>query len=67
MKKELLGAIIAILIYSLGGFAYMHATFSTKEVFTLIKDRLENIEAKLDRLIEKELTYAVFRPEKDSR
>lgn len=48
MKKELLALIVGGLIYSVMSFAYMHSTFASKDILTMIVERLDRIETKVD-------------------
>jgi hypothetical protein len=50
MRKEVLALIIAGLVYSLCGFAYMHKTFPSKDVFKMLIDRLDSIDEKIDKV-----------------
>ena len=50
MRREVLALIISGLLYSLASFAYMHRTFPNKDIFTMIIERLDRIEDKLDSL-----------------
>jgi len=49
---KMIGIVLAILVYTVSGFAYLHNTFSSKEVMQMICDRLDRIENKVDRLLE---------------
>ena len=54
MKKantfELMTLIIAILVYSVMALAYMHSTFTSKDVLSMIVKKLDDIDAKVDKL-----------------
>ena len=54
MKKNylaILGLFITILMYSIVAFAYMHNTFTTKDIFAILCKRLDRIENKIDLII----------------
>lgn len=48
----LLILVIGGVCYSLVSFAYMHATFPSKEVFSLVVDKLDRLDEKLDKVID---------------
>ena len=49
MKKENIVIIVSLLAYALGGFAYVHGSFVSKDTFELVQKQLDRIEKKLDR------------------
>ena len=49
--KFILGIIAATLIYSLSAFAYLNATYVSRDSFSRLCSQIDNIEHKLDRLI----------------
>lgn len=53
MRKDIITVIMIGVVYSLMGFAYMHATFPSKDVLSALKQQVNRIETKLDRLIER--------------
>lgn len=56
MKKlEATILVLVIMGYSIVAFTYMHSNFPTKEVFQMVCEKLSSIDAKLDRLIEREV------------
>ena len=50
MKKDIVGFVIVILIYSLASFAYMHKTFPSKDVLDMVIKQLDRIELKLEEI-----------------
>ena len=50
MRKEVTALIVAGLIYSLTGFAYLHSTFPTKDVFSYIVKQLDKLERDIDEI-----------------
>jgi len=52
IRKDLVAVILAGLAYSLLGFAYMHSTFPSKDVISMMVERLTRIELKLDKVID---------------
>ena len=48
MKKELAAIMVAALAYSCTAIAYVHASFVTKDIFTMLIGRLDRIEKKID-------------------
>lgn len=55
MIKKLEATILILVIvgYSLVAFTYVHSTFPTKDMFQMVCEKLNVIESKLDRLIER--------------
>ncbi len=43
--------IVGGLVYSIVSFAYMHQTFTSKDVIQIVLENQKNIEAKLDNFI----------------
>ena len=52
-KLHLFTLIIGGVIYSFTSFAYMHANFSSKDILEMLIERIDRIELKIDRLIDK--------------
>jgi len=55
--NKLTALVIAVLVYSLMGFAYTHSTFASKDVLEMIVKRLDRIDKKIDDLIKKNTNY----------
>jgi hypothetical protein len=53
VKWGMLTIIVSAVAYSLIGFAYVNKTFVSRDLFEMVCKRLETIDAKLDRLIER--------------
>jgi len=51
MKKEILGIVVLVLVYSITAFAYMHSTFPSKDSFNLMIKQVDRIENKVDKLL----------------
>lgn len=52
-KLHLITLIVGGVIYSFSSFAYMHSNFSSKDLIELLIDRIDRIELKIDKLIER--------------
>jgi len=52
-KLHLVTLIIGGIVYSLSSFAYMHSNFSSKDLMELLIKRIDRIELKIDKLIER--------------
>ena len=54
MRTQTAIVIVSLLAYAVAGFAYMHSTFVSKDIFEMLVKKLDRIEIKVDKLRSKE-------------